>query len=81
FSKRDLALLLPDVQGDAASMRHTEDDTGQNELQALKPKVDHSKKVQIYRAGQVPTWAQEEEEEFGDDVIKEAPKGRRQDNS
>lgn len=55
FTKRDLALLLPETAeaGDAISLRFTHDDTAQSVTQTLRPKIDPSKKISIYRSGQV----------------------------
>lgn len=63
FGKRELGLLLSDTVGDAATLRFTKDDTEATIKETLKPKIDPSKKITIYRAGQVPTWGHEEEEE------------------
>jgi hypothetical protein len=54
FKLRDLALLLPDQVGDAESLRYTKDATAMEApAQMLQPRVDPTKKVVIYRAGQV----------------------------
>eukprot|EP00953_Heterococcus_sp_UTEX-ZZ885_P005260 3307-Heterococcus_DN1.PRE.3 len=54
FKLRDLALLLPDEVGDAESLRYTKDATAMEApAQMLQPRIDPTKKVVIYRAGQV----------------------------
>jgi hypothetical protein len=54
FKLRDLALLLPDEVGDAESLRYTKDATAiEAPAQMLQPRIDPTKKVVIYRAGQV----------------------------
>eukprot|EP00953_Heterococcus_sp_UTEX-ZZ885_P001561 1366-Heterococcus_DN1.PRE.2 len=53
FKLRDLALLLPDEVGDAESLRYTKDATAMEApAQMLQPRIDPTKKVVIYRAGQ-----------------------------
>jgi hypothetical protein len=54
FKLRDLALLLPDEVGDAEALRYTKDATAMEApAQMLQPRIDPTKKVVIYRAGQV----------------------------
>ncbi|ETW02256.1 hypothetical protein H310_05807 [Aphanomyces invadans] len=58
FTKKDLGLLLPDTEpGDAMSLRHTRRLEETDEYEAPQPKVDSTKKVMRYRAGQVPDFA------------------------
>jgi hypothetical protein len=65
FSAKDLALALPDKEvGDALSLRYIQEAPEDvDEEGAFKPNIDPKKKVFIYRAGQVPDFAEEEEEE------------------
>ncbi|KAF1795303.1 Micro-fibrillar-associated protein 1, C-terminal [Phytophthora cactorum] len=66
FTKKDLGLLLPDdTPGDPLSLRHTNTKEETEEYKPLKPKVDPSKKVARYRAGQVPKFAHGYEEDRG----------------
>ncbi|KAI9995814.1 hypothetical protein PInf_012882 [Phytophthora infestans] len=66
FTKKDLGLLLPDdTPGDPQSLRHTNTKEETEEFKPLKPKVDPSKKVTRYRAGQVPNFAHGYEEDRG----------------
>ncbi|KUF95056.1 hypothetical protein AM588_10011069 [Phytophthora nicotianae] len=61
-----LGLLLPDdTPGDPLSLRHTNTKEETEEFKPLKPKVDPSKKVARYRAGQVPKFAHGYEEDRG----------------
>jgi microfibrillar-associated protein 1 len=65
FSAKDLALALPDKDvGDSLSLRYINEGGGDaGSEDEFKPTVDKTKKVTIYRAGKVPDWAGEEEEE------------------
>ncbi|KAG7397365.1 Microfibrillar-associated protein 1 [Phytophthora boehmeriae] len=66
FTKKDLGLLLPDdTPGDPLSLRHTQTKESTEVFEPLKPKVDPSKKVTRYRAGQVPRFAHGYEEDRG----------------
>ncbi|OWZ22920.1 Microfibrillar-associated protein 1 [Phytophthora megakarya] len=66
FTKKDLGLLLPDdTPGDPVSLRHTTTKEETEVFKPLKPKVDPSKKVARYRAGQVPKFAHGYEEDRG----------------
>ncbi|KAL3673338.1 hypothetical protein V7S43_001054 [Phytophthora oleae] len=66
FTKKDLGLLLPDdTPGDPVSLRHTKTKEETEVFKPLKPKVDLSKKVARYRAGQVPKFAHGYEEDRG----------------
>lgn len=63
FGKRDLGLVLSERVGDADTMRFTQDQTElSGTVETLKPKRDPSKKIHIYRAGQVPGWVADEEQ-------------------
>ncbi|CAM9227041.1 unnamed protein product [Ascophyllum nodosum] len=62
FGKRDLGLVLSETVGDADTLRFTKDASELSDKhETLKPKRDPSKKIYIYRAGQVPGWVHEEE--------------------
>ncbi|CAH0477217.1 unnamed protein product [Peronospora belbahrii] len=66
FSKKDLGLLLPDdTPGDPISLRHTNTKEKTDVFKPLKPRVDPSKKVVRYRAGQVPKFAHGYEDDRG----------------
>ncbi|KAG6609759.1 Microfibrillar-associated protein 1 [Phytophthora cinnamomi] len=83
FTKKDLGLLLPDdTPGDPVSLRHTNTKEETEVFKPLKPKVDPSKKVARYRAGQVPAFAHGYEEDRGfvtaNSRVRAFPKARAQ---
>ncbi|KAE8910300.1 hypothetical protein PF005_g1393 [Phytophthora fragariae] len=83
FTKKDLGLLLPDdTPGDPVSLRHTNTKEETEVFKPLKPKVDPSKKVTRYRAGQVPAYAHGYEEERGfvtaNSMVRALPKTKAQ---
>jgi hypothetical protein len=61
FGKKDLALFLPDKAGDLGSLRHTESNDAPIVLEALKPKIDSTKKVNRYFPGRAPSWIEPEQ--------------------
>mmetsp|Transcript_4121 Transcript_4121/g.5295 ORF Transcript_4121/g.5295 Transcript_4121/m.5295 type:complete len:470 (+) Transcript_4121:39-1448(+) len=73
FGKRDIALFIPDEVGDVVALRHTKDSTADDKFEALKPKLDPSKKVTRYWAGKAPKWAEDQDEQDRDlkDLIEE----------
>ncbi|KAH7479302.1 hypothetical protein KRP22_010654 [Phytophthora ramorum] len=86
FTKKDLGLLLPDdTPGDPVSLRHTTTKEETEVFKPLKPKVDPSKKVTRYRAGQVPLFAHGYEEERGfvtaNSQVRVFPKDKAQDKA
>lgn len=57
FNQRDLTLFLPNTAGDIISLRHTDtSDSNTVDKSDVEQRVDRTKKVIRYRAGQVPVW-------------------------